>query len=220
MPRLLVEDALGRTSTFQLNANEVVIGRAADVDLVLEDRHASRRHASITRESGVCIIKDLNSGNGVYVNGERVSQKVLAAGDVVKIGHCRLVFSETAGSSEVRFSEHDTEPGAVVVRRVEEAASPGLASIAGQTGRTAAEKELELLQKKGRILTLMYEFGKSLKGAVAVDQVYCAITELLLDVCAAERVLVLEIDESSSACGWLTRQRVAPIAVIVVSVAR
>jgi adenylate cyclase len=198
MPRLLVEDALGRTSVFQLNANEVIIGRGADVDLVLDDRHASRRHAAITRESGACVIRDLNSGNGLYVNGERVSHRVLAGGDVVKVGHSRLVFDDAAGTSEVRFSEHDTGQGAVVVRRVEDAASPDRVSAAAEPGKPAAEKELELLRKKARILTLMYELGKSLKGAISVDQVYSEISELLLEVCAAERVLVLEADESSS----------------------
>ena len=44
----------------------------------------------------------------------------------------------------------------------------------------------------------MYELGKTLKGAVAVDQVYREIGELLQEVCAAERVLVLEVDDSSS----------------------
>jgi hypothetical protein len=197
MPRLLVEDAFGRTNVFELSANEVIVGRAADSGLVLQDKRASRRHAAITRESGVCVIRDLNSGNGLYVNGERVSQKVLAGGDVIQVGQSRLVFEDATGSSEVRFSEQDTGQGAVLFRRIEDAASPDV-SVPAEPGKPAAEKELERLRKKARILTLMYELGKTLKGAVSVDEVYGEVSALLLEVCAAERVLVLEVDDSSA----------------------
>ena len=198
MPRLLVEDDLGGTSVFELNANQVIVGRAADSGLILKDKRASRRHAAITTESGVCMITDLNSGNGVYVNGERVSQKALAGGDVIKIGQSRLVFHDEAISSEVRFSEHDIRQSALLIRRIEDAASPDEISSPGETDKPAAQKELELLRKRGRILTLMYELGKSLKGVVSIDQVYREIGKLLQEVCLAKRVLVLEVDDSIS----------------------
>ena len=199
MPRLRVEDALGRTFVFELDMNEVIVGRAADSGLVLEDKRASRRHAAVTPESGGCVIRDLNSGNGLYVNGERISQKVLTGGDVIQIGHSRLVFDDKPSSSEVQFSEHDIgQGGAILVRRIEDAASPDRVSAPTQPGRPAAEKELELLRKKGRILTLMYELGKTVKGAVTVDQVYREMGALLQEVCPAERVLVLEVDDSNS----------------------
>jgi adenylate cyclase len=198
MARLLVEDPLGRRKVFELEADEVVVGRAADAALVLEDGHASRRHAAIARDSGRFIIRDLNSGNGLFVNGERVSQTQLTGGDVIQVGHSRLVFDDAASLSGVRFAEHDAGQEAVLVRRIEDAASPGNVSMAGAARRTDAEQELDLLRKKARILTLMYELGKTLKGVVSVDQVYREISALLLDVCAAERVLVLEVDESAS----------------------
>src|SRR5262245_44780140 len=108
MPRLVVEDAAGTKTVFELETNEVVVGRAADAGLVLQDGRASRRHARITRRSGVFVIRDLQSNNGLYVDGQRVSEKVLANGDVIQIGHSRLVFDDTADLTEVRFSEHDS----------------------------------------------------------------------------------------------------------------
>src|SRR3954449_10649948 len=99
MPRLLIEDAQGRKRIFELDAKELIVGRAADAGLVLEDGRASRRHACITRDAGVFAIRDLNSGNGLYVNGQRVSEKVLAHADVIQIGHSRLAFDDSAGSS-------------------------------------------------------------------------------------------------------------------------
>ncbi len=198
MARLLIDDDLGNARVFALSADEIVVGRAADAGLVLDDNRASRRHAAITRHAGISVIRDLNSVNGLYVNGERVSEKVLSTGDVIQVGHTRLVFEDGSKSSEVRFSDHDSGEGAVVVRRIEDAASPDRVSASAGGGRGAPEKEVEILRKKARILTLMYELGKTLKGVISVDQVYTEISSLLLEVCAAERVLVLEVDESDS----------------------
>ena len=124
MPRLLIEDAQGRKSIFELDAKELVVGRAADAGLVLEDGHASRRHACITRDSGASAIRELKSGNGLYVNGQRVSEKVLADGDLIQVGHSKMVFEDGADPSQVHFAEHDTGQDAILVRRIEDAASP------------------------------------------------------------------------------------------------
>src|SRR5687767_12476452 len=99
MPKLLIEDVRGKTSVFEIEGKELILGRGLDAGLVLEDGHASRRHACITCNSGVCAIRDLNSGNGLYVNGERVREKVLVDGDVIQIGHSRLVFEDAANRS-------------------------------------------------------------------------------------------------------------------------
>src|SRR5215203_6754115 len=103
MARLLVQDMQGRSSIFELTVNELIVGRSADAGLVLEDGRASRRHACITGDAGVFAIRDLNSGNGLYVNGQRVSEKVLAHADVIQVGHSRLVFDDGTGSSAVKF---------------------------------------------------------------------------------------------------------------------
>ena len=194
MPKLLIEDAQGRTSIFELDVKELIVGRAADAGLVLEDGRASRRHACITRHSGVCAIRDLNSGNGLYVNGQRVSEKVLANGDVIQVGHSRLVFEDSADPSQVQFAEHDTAQDAILVRRIEDAASPVSSPVAGTAGMSGAEKELDGLRRKARILTLMYELGKTLKGAISLDEVYRQVSALLFEVCAADRVLILEVE--------------------------
>ncbi|NDE60777.1 MAG: FHA domain-containing protein [Cyclobacteriaceae bacterium] len=66
---------------------EVVIGRSPDCDLVLEDVMVSRRHARLQQKEGKVWIEDLNSSNGVYVNGKKITSKqVLSDKDKVRIG--------------------------------------------------------------------------------------------------------------------------------------
>ncbi len=72
------------------------IGRAPECELVLQDNRVSRRHARLAARDGVLVLTDLGSTNGTRVNGNRVTEVVLGAGDRVQIGETSLVV-ETAG---------------------------------------------------------------------------------------------------------------------------
>ncbi len=66
---------------------EVVIGRSSDCDLVLEDVLVSRRHARIQQKDGKVWIEDLNSSNGVFVNGKKITaRQAISEKDKVRIG--------------------------------------------------------------------------------------------------------------------------------------
>jgi pSer/pThr/pTyr-binding forkhead associated (FHA) protein len=70
----------------------LVIGRAADVDLRLEDRLASRRHARIESEAGRYVVSDLDSTNGTFVNERPVQFQRLQDGDRIRIGSTTMIF--------------------------------------------------------------------------------------------------------------------------------
>jgi hypothetical protein len=67
------------------------IGRAPECELVLRDSRASRRHARLMARDGVLILTDLGSTNGTRVNGHRITEVVLGAGDRIEIGETSLV---------------------------------------------------------------------------------------------------------------------------------
>ena len=74
-----------------------IIGREAGCDLVLSDLSVSRRHAELaTDPSGTLVIRDLGSRNGVFVNGARVAEARLAAGDMVGVGAATFIYEVTA----------------------------------------------------------------------------------------------------------------------------
>jgi predicted component of type VI protein secretion system len=71
------------------------IGRASENDLTLEDDEISRKHAQLVNEGGVFEIGDYRTGNGTFVNGERVRGKQkIAPGDVIGVGKLQLEFRE------------------------------------------------------------------------------------------------------------------------------
>jgi len=68
------------------------IGRTPENQIRLNKPAVSRRHAQIAQSEGGYVLRDLNSENGTYVNGERVKEKSLGDGDRVQIGTVRFVF--------------------------------------------------------------------------------------------------------------------------------
>jgi pSer/pThr/pTyr-binding forkhead associated (FHA) protein len=55
----------------------VVIGRAPDCDVVIQDLKASRRHCQLTRKEDGFLLEDLGSRNGTLVNGAKITQPML-----------------------------------------------------------------------------------------------------------------------------------------------
>jgi len=72
--------------TFMFLGQRITIGREKKSKIHLHDKDVSRSHACIWRQEGDIVIEDLNSGNGVFVNGLAVRRVPLKPGDVIRIG--------------------------------------------------------------------------------------------------------------------------------------
>jgi hypothetical protein len=75
-----------------------LVGRSPICDLVLDDRTVSRRHAELRRDGDAWVLLDLGSTNGTWVNGWRIREAEVGAGDQVALGHLRVVFEAPRGS--------------------------------------------------------------------------------------------------------------------------
>ena len=85
-----------------ITGGPVRIGRAPECELVLKDNRVSRRHARLAARDGVLVLTDLGSTNGTRVNGHRVTEVVLGAGDRVQIGETSLVVETAAAGADAR----------------------------------------------------------------------------------------------------------------------
>jgi hypothetical protein len=79
---------------FELRHGSNVIGRGSGSDLQLLDQGVSRRHLDVQYDGQRATIYDLGSTNGTTVNGHEVGSHMLRHGDVVRIGHTRMVFNQ------------------------------------------------------------------------------------------------------------------------------
>lgn len=105
--KLIIEDDEGRRSVVPIDLGEATVGRDEDNTIRLNERNVSRHHAKIARENGQVVAWDLDSYNGVYVNGDRVRQRQdIHEGDVLRVGDFQL---ELRGEGLARRSEETTQ---------------------------------------------------------------------------------------------------------------
>jgi Protein of unknown function (DUF3662)/FHA domain len=75
-----------------VDRRRLVIGRSRDCDIQLTDPNVSRRHAELRQEGASYWIVDLDSTNGIEVNGRRLKRAKLEDGDCVTLGSTDIVF--------------------------------------------------------------------------------------------------------------------------------
>lgn len=95
--RLIIEDEEGATTIVPLGEEEITIGREPGNTIQLTEQNVSRQHARLTPGSDGWVIEDLDSYNGVRVNGVLIEGTVnLNEGDVVQIGDYHLGITNNA----------------------------------------------------------------------------------------------------------------------------
>ncbi len=108
MLKLVISDDEGKTTVVPLVRDEITIGRKEGNTIRLTERNVSRRHARLRKTDSQYLIEDLQSYNGVKVNGQRISEEVpLEAGDEVTIGDYVI-----AMQSDAAAATPSAEPGA------------------------------------------------------------------------------------------------------------
>ena len=91
--------ASGESEVVHVLGRRTTIGRTPDNDLQIDASFISRHHAVILAGPVHTIVEDLNSTNGVRVNGRRVTRHPLKDGDMVLIGKTRFRFAVRAQRS-------------------------------------------------------------------------------------------------------------------------
>lgn len=89
-----------RGREFSLGYDTMVVGRSLQCSIVLNDPSVSRKHFEVNFKDGNWVIKDLGSGNGTKVNGNKISEIVLEEGMQIEIGQTILEF--TLGGEKTR----------------------------------------------------------------------------------------------------------------------
>jgi len=139
-----------------LDRSETTIGRWQDNDVVVDDRWVSRHHARLVRDGDQYRLEDLDSKNGTFVNGQRITRPtVLADGDQIQVTPLITLtfvdYGSTAplpGERETPSLELDTGGRQVYVRHrlleppLSQAQFTFLALLAEEPGRVYSREEV------------------------------------------------------------------------------
>jgi DNA-binding NtrC family response regulator len=133
----------GRLVTW-LTGTPRVVGRDSSCETTLTGDEISRRHAELRRTGPVCVVRDLDSKNGVFVNGQQVTSGAFSAGDVLRVGE--WVGVAVMAAPEERLEIGELGPGllgGVALRRVIAQAKSAAVSMLPMTlvGETGTGKE-------------------------------------------------------------------------------
>jgi type II secretory pathway predicted ATPase ExeA len=93
----------------ELKPGRLVIGRTPDNDLQIDSKFISRHHCQIVTQPDACLIEDLNSTNGIYVQSKRVRRYNLNDGDVVQVGQHEIMYIDERPQRMRQTSEPDGE---------------------------------------------------------------------------------------------------------------
>ena len=159
--------------TVPLNQSPFLIGRGTDVGnhLLLDDPRISRRCAAILQADGGYVLEDRGHRHGIWVNGHRVAQKMLADGDSIEFG--------LEDSPKIVFRLRPAEQ-AVESMLTRLGSLPSVDTLSGPTG----------LSK----LNLLLEASSLLHSALPLDSVLGSMLDHAIALTHAERGLLLEAD--------------------------
>jgi pSer/pThr/pTyr-binding forkhead associated (FHA) protein len=90
MPKLVVlsEGLTGRS--YELTVDKTTIGRVEDNAFQIAEQSISSHHCEVLLKGGEVVVKDLNSTNGTYINGEKVAEKTLKPGQILRLGQVEI----------------------------------------------------------------------------------------------------------------------------------
>ncbi len=105
---VLAGNQMGRTAL--CDQHDLMLGRARQCDLFCSDSGVSRQHATVElTAAGSLVLRDLESTNGTYVNGEQVTERTLEDGDCIHLGPVAVVgFAyESIAEYELRLRQYE-----------------------------------------------------------------------------------------------------------------
>lgn len=111
MPSLILLLEGSERQTYPLGKATLLIGRDADSNLQLPSTNISANHASVVFQDGEFVLRDNGSPNGSYVNGEKVTRRVLAHHDLIRFGEYSFLvdLEDDAGLKEEKKADQTQE---------------------------------------------------------------------------------------------------------------
>jgi HD-GYP domain-containing protein (c-di-GMP phosphodiesterase class II) len=183
---------VGRTVAVN-TGQTIALGRLKGCDVVVDDEAASRRHCTITAREDACVVSDLQSANGTFVNEKRISTTELQRGDKIRIGSTVIELIDSSAQHAAARSAPSTTSLSIVEARsqtmVSRAVDPTKLEFLSQVYKR--KDEADLLQSAQKYLTTLHKVSEILSRASGVEALFDSIVSALLEVTGADRAAIL-----------------------------
>ena len=96
---MIKKDGTGKE--FPLPSKVTIIGRRHDCDLRIPLSQVSKRHCQLNLDNGILKVRDLSSRNGTILNGKKIDESEVQAGDCIEVGPLKFVFRIDGEPAEI-----------------------------------------------------------------------------------------------------------------------
>lgn len=103
---LVIKSGPDKGTAYKLMGKPITLGRADENQVVLDDPKSSRQHAKITFSNGRYNISDLGSQNGILLNGQRIRNGHINAGDILVVGNTTIQVAAPKKSKTDKSQNH------------------------------------------------------------------------------------------------------------------
>src|SRR4029077_17875711 len=90
MAKLVLLSAGMTGRTHELKAEKTTIGRVEDNVFQIDEPSVSSHHCEVLLQGKDIVVKDLNSTNGTFINGEKISEAPLKSGQILRLGQIEM----------------------------------------------------------------------------------------------------------------------------------
>jgi signal transduction histidine kinase len=192
MANLTVIQGQDRGKVYDLRGNHIVMGRDPHAEVSLTDHSVSRHHAELRIAEGRFHFIDLNSSNGSFVNGVKVTECLVRPGDQIRLGSAILTLGRVvsgpmlADGGPVQIDEDGRMVDAAITATAPAEFDPG--AILQETAEDAqARRQIENL-------STLLKFSSALSGIIDTQQLLETILDLTFEVVDADRAFILLLD--------------------------
>jgi adenylate cyclase len=186
---------IGDRSLVLPNGRSLLVGRAMACDLAISDPTISRRHAELEPFEGAILVRDLDSTNGTFVNGERVREALAPPGSRIAFGKVDFDIVEEAPIS-LPLPDRGDESGldATILRQMPVRGTADIAArlaIAPQGASLLKIQGESAVDRQARKLDLLLDIAKELSQQTEIGRLLEKVIDVAFQVMSVDRVAIL-----------------------------
>jgi signal transduction histidine kinase/pSer/pThr/pTyr-binding forkhead associated (FHA) protein len=191
---VLIIQGVDQGARFEVETGSTAgIGRGAKNEIRILDTEVSRRHAALEHAGGQWSIRDLDSSNGTFVNGQPIRVRALSNGDQIQVGRSVLLLT-------ISGSENESEWAADLVDMVGQQGSDDRSNIVSEVSHQGDRELLdgsadagtqELAQTLANLQVLYRITDEAVSPSISLEQLLQRILDLTIDVVGADRGCML-----------------------------
>ena len=198
MPSLFVIRGNDQGSRFEWDEQQVGLGRDSSNPVQLHDTEVSRQHAEVRQDDDAYVIADLESSNGTFVNGKRITSHQLASGDQVQVGGTLMLFTRPSEEPEEDLSgkidiasAQQTDDRSKIIHSVTQEEGSRIFELEPGSPQNA------WLARARSNLQVMYRTALAVSHTLDIDQLLHRIMELIFEWVEVDRGCVMLLDRDT-----------------------